>query len=168
MRDWPPVASRPSFLIPRSAFRFSPRPESHPSMPGRHQPPDYSKGDESTLGGYMGVHARPAAFEGVDGMPYSVDVLVEETGEGEERFAAYLLFMRWRRIGEPGVEGHLESDFLSRGPSEREARAAIERMSLAEVKALLDALIRERGWGMPPGGEPARPWWDAMRDEGDA
>jgi hypothetical protein len=137
-------------------------------MPGRHQPPDYSKGDESTLGGYMGVHARPAAFEGVDGMPYSVDVLVEETGEHDAPFAAYLLFMRWRRIGEPGVEGHLESDYLSRGATEGEARAALERMPLADVKSLLDALIRDRGWGRAPGDGTARAWWDAMRDEGDA
>lgn len=134
-------------------------------MPGRHQPPDHSKGDESTLGGYMGVHARPAAFEGIDGMPYSVDVLVEETGEAQGPYAAYLLFMRWRRIGEPGVEGHLESDYLARGASEGEARAALEKLPLAEVKALLDALIRDRGWGRAPGAGPARAWWDVMRQE---
>ena len=134
------------------------------TMPGRHLPPDHSKGDESTLGGYMGVHARPAAFEGMDGMPYSVDVLVEETGEPGGPFAAYLLFMRWRRIGEPGVEGHVESDFLTRGATPAEARAALERMPLAEVKAILDRSIA----GRMRGGAPARPWWDAMRDEGDA
>ena len=126
----------------------------------RHLPPDHSKGDESTLGGYMGVHARPAAFEGADGMPYSVDVLVDETGERDGPFAAYLLFMRWRRIGEPGVEGHLESEFLARGASEREARAALERMSLADVKTVLDALIRDRS-----AAASSRPWWEAMRDE---
>src|SRR3982751_3716244 len=134
----------------------------------RHLPPDHSKGDESTLGGYMGVHARPAAFEGLDGMPYSVDVLVEETGERAAPYAAYLLFMRWRRIGEPGVEGHLESDYLSRGATEGEARAGLERMPLAEVKSVLDALIRDRGWGRAAGEGVARAWWDAMRDEGDA
>lgn len=132
---------------------------------GRHLPPDHSKGDESTLGGYMGVHARPAAFEGVDGMPYSVDVLVEKTGEGEAPFAAYLLFMRWRRIGEPGVEGHLESDFVARGASEGAARAVLERMPLIEVKRLLDTLIHARGRGLAPGDGPARPWWEAMREE---
>ena len=130
-------------------------------MPGRHLPPDHSKGDENTLGGYMGVHARPAAFEGIDGMPYSVDVLVEETGERDGPYAAYLLFMRWRRIGEPGVEGHVESDFLSRGATPAEARAPVERMALAEVKALLDRLIRER----QRGGTSSRPWWEAMRAE---
>ena len=44
---------------------------------GRFIPPDHSKGDESTLGGYMAVHARPAAFEGSDGMSYSVEILAE-------------------------------------------------------------------------------------------
>ena len=115
----------------------------------------------------MGVHARPAAFEGVDGMPYSVDVLVEDVGAEEGRFAGYLLFMRWRRIGEPGVEGHLESDFLARGASESEVRAALGRMPLLEVKRLLDALIHARGWGLAPGSGTSRPWWDAMRAEGD-
>ena len=50
-------------------------------MVGRHLPPDYGAGDERTLGGYMAVHARPAAFEGSDGLSYSVDVAVDETGE---------------------------------------------------------------------------------------
>lgn len=136
-------------------------------MAGRHLPPDPSKGDERTLGGYMRVHARPAAFEGVDGMPYSVDILVEETGERGAPFAAYLLFMRWRRIGEPGVEGHVESDFLSRGATEAEAREALDRMPLGEVKAVLDDLIRHRHRGLLPGDRPApaRPWWEAMHDE---
>jgi hypothetical protein len=30
---------------------------------------------------------------------------------------------------------------------------------------VLDALIRDRGWGRAPGDAPARAWWDAMRDE---
>ena len=77
--------------------------------PGRHLPPDYSKGDESTLGGYMAVHARPAAFEGSDGFSYSVDIMADETGERDRPWGAYLLFVRWRRIGEQGVSGHLES-----------------------------------------------------------
>jgi hypothetical protein len=28
--------------------------------------PDFSRGDPNTLGGYMAVHDRPAAFEGSD------------------------------------------------------------------------------------------------------
>ena len=140
-------------------------------MPARHLPPDHSKGDESTLGGYAAVHARPAAFEGIDGMSYSVDVVVDETGEaGRDAYAGFLLFVRWRRIGEPGVEGHLESDYLSSAATEAEARAALAALPLAEVKRTLDDLIRaRRGWG-PAGDAPSssRPWWEVMRDEGEA
>ena len=130
--------------------------------PGRHLPPDYSKGDESTLGGYMAVHARPAAFEGSDGFSYSVDIMTDETGERERPWGAYLLFVRWRRIGEQGVSGHIESEFLAYAASEGEARAALARMPLVDVKRTLDALI-----GAQSGGRPARKWWDVMRDEGD-
>jgi hypothetical protein len=128
--------------------------------PGRHLPPDYSKGDESTLGGYMAVHARPAAFEGADGLSYSVDIMTDETGERDRPWGAYLLFVRWRRIGEQGVSGHLESDYLAHGASEAEARAALERMPLADVKRALDALVRAQ-----QGAKSTRRWWDAMREE---
>jgi hypothetical protein len=129
-------------------------------MVGRHLPPDHSKGDERTLGGYMAVHARPAAFEGSDGISYSVDIGTDTTGDRARPWGAYLLYVRWRRYGEPGVEGHLESDFLAFGGTEGEARAALGVLPLHEVKATLDRLIRER-----QGATPARRWWDAMRDE---
>ena len=130
-------------------------------MPGRHLPPDHSQGDERTLGGYMAVHARPAAFEGADGMSYSVEILTDATGDPARPYGAYLLFLRWRRIGASGVEGHLESDFLRFGASEAAARAAVGELSLWEVKAVLDTLVR-RDYG----GEPQRRWWDVMREEG--
>ena len=133
-------------------------------MPGRHLPPDHSQGDEHTLGGYMAVHARPAAFEGPDGMSYIVEVLADTTGDAARPWGAYLLFLRWRRVGASGVEGHLESDFLAHGATEAEARAAIGALSLREVKRVLDELVRSVG-----GGRVERPWWDVMRDEdGDA
>lgn len=128
-------------------------------MPGRFLPPDPSKGDVDTIGGYMAVHARPAAFEGADGFSYSVELCAESTGEAARPFGAYLLFLRWRRIGAQGVEGHLESDFLAWGETEAAARDAIGRMSLSEVKAALDRLVRDRS-------APTRRWWDVMRDEG--
>lgn len=131
-------------------------------MPGRHLPPDHSQGDERTLGGYMAVHARPAAFEGPDGMSYSVEILADTTGESERPWGAYLLFLRWRRVGASGVEGHLESDFLTYGATEAEARAAIGALSLWEVKRVLDELVRSVG-----GGKSERPWWEVMRDEGE-
>ena len=126
----------------------------------RHIPPDHSQGDERTLGGYMAVHARPAAFEGADGMSYSVEVLTDATGDPARPHGAYLLFLRWRRIGASGVEGHLESDFLRWGATEAEARAAVGALTLWEVKAVLDALLR-RDYG----GVPERRWWDVMREE---
>ena len=131
-------------------------------MPGRHLPPDHSQGDERTLGGYMAVHARPAAFEGTDGMSYSVEVLTDVTGDPSRPYGAYLLFLRWRRIGAAGIEGHLESEFLRFGPTEAEARAAVGELSLWEVKAVLDTLLR-RDYG----GEPARRWWDVIGDGDD-
>ena len=129
-------------------------------VPGRHLPPDPSQGDERTLGGYMAVHARPAAFEGSDGMSYSVEILVDETGDAEGPWGAYLLFLRWRRIGESGVEGHLETEFLTFATSEAAAREAAGAMPLERVKAHLEELLR-RDYG----GAPGRRWWDAMRDE---
>ena len=127
---------------------------------GRFLPPDHSKGDEKTIGGYMAVHARPAAFEGADGMSYSVEIETDETGDPARPYGAYLLFVRWSR-GEPRVSGHLETDFLARAPSEQEARARVGALSLEEVKRMLDALIRER---TPP---PSKPWWEVMREEGE-
>lgn len=131
-------------------------------MAGRYIPPDPSLGDESTVGGYMAVHSRPAAFEGEDGMSYSVEILADETGEPERPWGGYLLFLRWRRYGETAVEGHLESEFLEYGATEDDARAAVGRRSLHDVKSVLDALVR-RSYG----GTPTRRWWDVMRAEGD-
>jgi hypothetical protein len=128
-------------------------------MPGRFLPPDYSKGDEGTIGGYMAVHARPAAFEGSDGLSYSVAIETDRTGEPGRPFGAFLLFVRWRRLGSQGVEGHLETPFLAWGNSVTEAKEALGRMPLGDVKALLDDLIRESAPA------PARKWWDVMREE---
>jgi hypothetical protein len=130
-------------------------------MAGRHLPADHSKGDPNTIGGYMAVHARPAAFEGSDGMSYSVEICTDETGEPTRAFGAYFLFLRWRRMGESGIEGHLESDFLAHGTTDTEARDRLGSMSLSDVKALLETLLRQRERG-----SPNRRWWDAMRAEG--
>jgi hypothetical protein len=98
--------------------------------------------DESTLGGYVAVHARPPAFEGVDGVPYSVDVVVDDTDDRQTPVGAFLLFVRWDG---QAVGGHLETDFLAKGTSEAEVRDAIGRMPLLTVKATLDAMIRRGG-----------------------
>ncbi len=132
---------------------------------GRFLPPDHSLGDEKTLGGYMAVHARPAAFEGADGLSYSVDILTDESGSssGARRVDGYLLFVRWGR-GEPGVAGHLESDVLARGDSEDAVRGTLGEMALDDVKVLLDSLIAAAANPDPA----ARPWYEAMRDENGA
>ena len=129
-------------------------------MPGRFIPPDHSRGDANTIGGYAAVHARPAAFEGPDGMSYSVEMVVDETDIVGRPYGAYFLFLRWRRMGSQGIEGHLETDYLAYGATEDAARAAIGAMTLTTVKQLLDELVREQS-----ANRPTRKWWDAMRDE---
>ena len=129
-------------------------------MSGRFLPPDHSRGDANTIGGYAAVHARPAAFEGSDGMSYSVEIVVDDTGVAGRAFGAYFLFLRWRRMGAQGVEGHLETDYLAYGPTEDAARDAIGQLTLTAVKRMLDDLIREQ-----LANHPTRRWWDAMRDE---
>jgi hypothetical protein len=129
-------------------------------MSGRFLPPDHSRGDANTIGGYAAVHARPAAFEGSDGMSYSVEIVVGDTGDADRPFGAYFMFLRWRRIGAQGIEGHLETDYLAYGATEEEAQAAIGAMMLNDVKAILERLIREQA-----ASRPSRRWWDAMRDE---
>ena len=126
----------------------------------RHLPADHSLGDANTVGGYAAVHARPAAFEGSDGCSYSVEIDADATpGDPAGEWAGYLLFVKWRRYGEPGIEGHLETDYLARGATDAEARAAVGTLPLGDAKRALDALIRDR-----LGAEPRRRWWDAMKE----
>jgi hypothetical protein len=124
---------------------------------GQFLPADHSRGDANTIGGYMAVHSRPAAFEGHDGVSYSVEIVADETGEAARPYAAYLLFVRWR-AGDPVASGHLETDYLEHGESEADAIARVGAMKLSEVRAALDALIADRA-------SATRPWWEAMRDE---
>ena len=124
----------------------------------RHEPPDHSRGDERTLGGYMAVHARPAAFEGADGRSYTVAIETAETGESARPVGGYLLFVRWG--GEqPEVTGHIETPFLTWGSTIEEAMQALRALSLHEVKRQLDLLVTATA-------PSTRPWWDVMRDEG--
>jgi len=125
---------------------------------GQFLPADHSKGDANTLGGYMAVHDRPAAFDGSDGFSYSVEIVADATPGADGPFGAYLLFIQWARVGAASPQGHVETDYLAHGESELAARAAAGGMPLADVKRTLDALIAARD-----GGPPARRWWDAMR-----
>ena len=125
-----------------------------------HRPSDPAAGDESTVGGYAAVHGRPAAFEGVDGFSYSVEMCADETGEpGGARWGGYFLFLRWRRLGASGVEGHVESDFVTRARTEVAALDALGRVPLRTAKATLDTLVRR---AQRASGAPARKWWTAI------
>jgi hypothetical protein len=126
---------------------------------GQFLPADHSKGDANTIGGYMAVHNRPAAFEGSDGASYSVEIVADVGDEGGQ-FGAYLLFVRWRET-DPVATGHLETDFLGYGATEDEARAAVGKLALNDVKKRLDELIVAKKAEL-------KPWWDAMRQEGSA
>ena len=127
---------------------------------GQFLPADHSKGDANTVGGYAAVHARPPAFEGRDGTSYSVEVMTDATSDAANPWAGYLLFVQWR-IGDPVATGHVETDYLRFAATEEEARSAVGAMQLNEALAELNRAIEKRS-------EPARPWWEAMRDEGDA
>ena len=127
---------------------------------GQFLPADHSKGDANTIGGYMAVHARPAAFEGSDGTSYSVEIVTDASGDKTRPFAAYLLFVRWRQ-GDPVASGHLETEFLAFADTEDDARKLVGAMMLNEVKTLLDDLIKAKR-------AEQLPWWDAMHQEGSA
>ena len=111
----------------------------------------------------MAVHDRPAAFEGSDGFSYSVELCTDATGEADRPVGAYILFLRWRRIGDAAVEGHVETDFLAHGTSDAEALQRLGTLRLSEVREILEATLRSR-----ESTGPRRRWWDAMRDEGGA
>jgi hypothetical protein len=126
----------------------------------RFQPPDHTKGDANTLGGYIAVHDRPAAFEGSDGYSYSAEIVTDRTEDTGMPFAAYLLFVRWARIGAQEPEGHLETDYLASGTTESEAKDRVGAMNLSDVRVMLEQLIVASR-----GSASRRRWWDVMRDE---
>lgn len=123
---------------------------------GQFLPGDLSKGDPNTLGGYMAVHARPAAFEGADGVSYSAEIVTDAAPEsGEGLVAGYLLFVRWR-AGDPVASGHVETEYLASG-AEADVLREIGALTLQRVRTLLDSQLEKQSAG--------RPWWEAMRDE---
>jgi len=134
---------------------------------GQFLPADHSLGDANTIGGYMAVHARPAAFEGKDGVSYSVEIVADEETDRAAPLAAYLLFVKWRS-GDPVAAGHLETDYLGYGQTEAEAIEKVGAMKLSEVRELLDGLIAARAALESERAQRDMAWWDAMREEGDA
>jgi len=108
----------------------------------RFLPPDHTKGDEGTIGGYAAVHGRPAALEGSDGFAYSVEVMGDAAPAGSPAaFGAFLLFLRWRRIGEEGVEGHIETTFLEFGATREHALATLRAWPIERVQSQLNTMI---------------------------
>jgi len=95
-----------------------------------------------TLGGYMDVHGRAAAFTGSDGHAYSVGVYVDEVPDEAGRYGAALLFVRWSPGGESPA-GHVETGYLAWGGSPRQAEERLKALSLYDVKAALDEAIRD-------------------------
>ncbi len=102
-----------------------------------------SAAPDITLAGYIARHNRPPAFEGSDGQPYTVAVDTEESEDGEHRWSAFLVFLRWAGTG-AGIMDHLESGDVAYGAGEDEARRGALGLSLYEVKAELDAAIERR------------------------
>ena len=124
---------------------------------GQFLPADHTRGDANTVGGYAAVHSRPPAFEGSDGIAYSVEIVTDATGEKAQPYAAYLLFVKWS-TGDPFAAGHLETEYLHFGGTEEEARAKAAAMHLSDARAELDRLITARTTS-------GRAWWEVMRDE---
>jgi hypothetical protein len=99
--------------------------------------------DDATLGGYLATHSRPPAFGGPDGHSYSVAVMVEDQPDGDGRYGAALLFVRWSDAGDAPA-GHAETDFLVYGRTREEAQSTLHALSLHDVKAHLDRAVAAR------------------------
>ena len=145
---------------------------------GQYIPPDPSKGDDTTVGGYAAVHGRPAALEGRDGFSYSIEILSDtiddisasDLGHTDARtrpgaatgprFGAYFLYVQWSRLGAQRPEGHVESDFLVTADSVEEAERVLGQMQLREAQRVLDTLLRVRD------GDSPRRWWSAVDADG--
>lgn len=130
----------------------------------RFHPPDPSAGDPNTVGGYHAVHARPAAFEGMDGASYSVEIVVDETGDLKRPFGGYLLFVRW---GEQNMStsGHLETPYLVYGPTFDSVHGAVSGIRLSQARAQLDKLIMKANERESQEKKQDRPWYEAMNDD---
>jgi len=98
---------------------------------------------DTTLGGYLAVHGRAAAFQGCDGEPYTVAVETDAGDDPSAPWSAYLVFVRWAQTG-TAIMGHLETPDLAAAPTEDQARAALEELPLERVREILDETIRRK------------------------
>ncbi len=99
---------------------------------------------DATFGGYLAKHSRPPAFEGIDGSAYSASVYVSDFPDDTGEFGAAVLFVRWSAGGDRPT-GHVETPVISRGTTREEASSGIAKLSLFDVKKLLDEAIRVSG-----------------------
>ena len=98
---------------------------------------------DATLGGYFEVHNRPPAFEGVDGLPYTVSIEIEKTGDLLKPFVGYLVFPRWAETG-LGIIGHVETEILWEGRGSDEVREQANALGLLDVQNQLNASIQRK------------------------
>jgi hypothetical protein len=99
--------------------------------------------DDTTLGGYPLVHGRAPSFEGADGQPYTVGIDTDRAAGRENRWVAYLVFVRWAQTGS-AIMDHMETPDLAEAASEAEARAVLEELPLHTVREILDQEIARR------------------------
>ena len=104
---------------------------------------------DQTLGGYVHTHRCPPAFRGSDGVSYTAEIFVDTDPQESGRFGAAILFIKWS-ADSAHPDGHLETAYLAHGATPDEAKAAVEGLSLHELKAHLDRLVDARrespGW----------------------
>lgn len=117
--------------------------EEQPDLIGSLTGRDEEAARDLTLAGYVQMHDRVPAFEGIDGQPYTVDVDVEHDPAQPRPYAAFLVFIRWAMTG-AGIMDHVESGDVAHGATEEDARRAAMELSLYEIKAELDAAIARR------------------------
>ena len=102
--------------------------------------------EDDTLAGYQQVHGRPPAFEGSDGRAYSAGLFSDDDPDAAGLYGASLLFIRWSPDQQP--DGHLESDYIARSEDAAAAEAQVGRLTLMEVKEMLELLIARRDAGV--------------------
>jgi|TARA_B110000438_G_scaffold300526_1_gene353127 hypothetical protein len=98
------------------------------------------KFQDTTLGSYIEVHQRPPAFEGSDGLPYTVSIEIETVTDLLCPYVAYLVFPQWASTG-LGIIGHLQTKVLFRGKTREQVELLISSLELSAVKALLEGAI---------------------------
>ncbi|MEO2157905.1 MAG: hypothetical protein ABGX31_01060 [bacterium] len=98
------------------------------------------KSQDTTLGSYIKIHQRPPAFEGSDGLPYTVSTEIETVTDLLRPYVAYLVFPQWASTG-LGIIGHLQTRMLFRETTREQAELSISSLELSTVKTLLEEAI---------------------------